>query len=317
MVLRQAGRLAIVGVALGLAGEAGAQRLLECIVFEVPTNYQFSSCQRGSHCDRGIRHRPRAARSVGFAIDLAEVRGPVGLPGLAPVTGESLFPVGGGGGDTGPGEAHLDGLAAQSIIGIEGAHAVLEASLHRRVQIAGVAAVVPPDGPGAGLGVIGAHRQTVIGAVRPAHLVVVHVAVATHRDPQMLDAVVIEPVVAVGQPLLQHVVVVDPASGAQIEGVEAGEVVALSRLQVILGSKTEAHEGRGHAELEQGLCGHGFSNGIKKTISYCVKDAGGQIHRDGKIGATRQELDGWMKTLPQPWKSPLAIDLPFSDPYGH
>src|SRR5262245_50852955 len=39
----------------------------------------------------------------------------------------------------------------------------------------------------------------------------------------------------------------------------------------------------------------------KKTISYCVKDASGQIHRDGKIAATRQELDIWMKTLPQPW----------------
>lgn len=39
----------------------------------------------------------------------------------------------------------------------------------------------------------------------------------------------------------------------------------------------------------------------KKTISYCVKDASGRIHRDGRIGATRQELDIWMKTLPQPW----------------
>src|SRR5215831_13586460 len=39
----------------------------------------------------------------------------------------------------------------------------------------------------------------------------------------------------------------------------------------------------------------------KKTINYCVKDASGQIHRDGRIGATRQELDIWMKTLPQPW----------------
>src|SRR5262244_2264427 len=39
----------------------------------------------------------------------------------------------------------------------------------------------------------------------------------------------------------------------------------------------------------------------KKTISYCVKDGSGQIHRDGRIGATRQELDIWMKTLPQPW----------------
>jgi transposase len=39
----------------------------------------------------------------------------------------------------------------------------------------------------------------------------------------------------------------------------------------------------------------------KKTISYCVKDAGGQVHREGTIGATRNELDWWVKTLPQPW----------------
>src|ERR1700730_6416520 len=39
----------------------------------------------------------------------------------------------------------------------------------------------------------------------------------------------------------------------------------------------------------------------KKTISYCVKDVSGRIHREGKIGATRCELDCWMKTLPQPW----------------
>jgi transposase len=39
----------------------------------------------------------------------------------------------------------------------------------------------------------------------------------------------------------------------------------------------------------------------KRTISYCVKDASGQIHREGKIGSTRRELDWWMKTLPQPW----------------
>jgi transposase len=38
----------------------------------------------------------------------------------------------------------------------------------------------------------------------------------------------------------------------------------------------------------------------KKTISYCVKDAAGQIHQEGKIGSTRRELDSWIKTLPQP-----------------
>ena len=39
----------------------------------------------------------------------------------------------------------------------------------------------------------------------------------------------------------------------------------------------------------------------KKTISYCIKDASGQVHREGTIGANRNELDWWMKTLPQPW----------------
>jgi len=38
----------------------------------------------------------------------------------------------------------------------------------------------------------------------------------------------------------------------------------------------------------------------KKTISYCVKDAAGHVHREGKIGSTRCELDTWIKTLPQP-----------------
>jgi hypothetical protein len=38
----------------------------------------------------------------------------------------------------------------------------------------------------------------------------------------------------------------------------------------------------------------------KKTISYCVKDAAGHVHREGKIGSTRRELDAWIPTLPQP-----------------
>src|SRR5436189_3590711 len=38
----------------------------------------------------------------------------------------------------------------------------------------------------------------------------------------------------------------------------------------------------------------------KKTISYCVKDASGQVHREGTIGATRNELECWVRTLPQP-----------------
>src|SRR5580704_4970196 len=38
----------------------------------------------------------------------------------------------------------------------------------------------------------------------------------------------------------------------------------------------------------------------KKTISYCVKDAAGRVHQEGKVGSTRRELDGWIRTMPQP-----------------
>src|ERR1035437_1936483 len=38
----------------------------------------------------------------------------------------------------------------------------------------------------------------------------------------------------------------------------------------------------------------------KKTISFCVKDAAGRVHQEGKIGSSRRELDDWIRTLPQP-----------------
>ncbi|HKO18413.1 MAG TPA: IS110 family transposase [Acidobacteriaceae bacterium] len=38
----------------------------------------------------------------------------------------------------------------------------------------------------------------------------------------------------------------------------------------------------------------------KKTISYCVKDAAGCVHQEGRIGSSRRELDGWLRRLPQP-----------------
>jgi hypothetical protein len=46
----------------------------------------------------------------------------------------------------------------------------------------------------------------------------------------------------------------------------------------------------------------------KKTISYCVRDASGQVHQEGEIGATRRELDDRMKTIPQPWTVAMESD---------
>ena len=42
----------------------------------------------------------------------------------------------------------------------------------------------------------------------------------------------------------------------------------------------------------------------KKTIGYCVKDSAGRVHQKGKIRSTRRELDCWIRTLPQPGRSP-------------
>jgi hypothetical protein len=39
----------------------------------------------------------------------------------------------------------------------------------------------------------------------------------------------------------------------------------------------------------------------KKTISYCVKDAAGEVLAEDTISSTRQSLDDWTRTLNEPW----------------
>jgi hypothetical protein len=43
----------------------------------------------------------------------------------------------------------------------------------------------------------------------------------------------------------------------------------------------------------------------QRTISYCVKDMSGRVYAEGSVPATRFDLDGWMKTLPQPWTAAI------------
>ena len=47
----------------------------------------------------------------------------------------------------------------------------------------------------------------------------------------------------------------------------------------------------------------------KKKISYCVKDGGGQVYREGQVPATRLDLDLWMKTLLQPWMAAMEATI--------
>jgi transposase len=55
----------------------------------------------------------------------------------------------------------------------------------------------------------------------------------------------------------------------------------------------------------------------KKTISYCVKDAAGKIHQEGKIGSTRRELDAWIKTLPLPRMMAMEATISTGWIYDH
>jgi len=50
----------------------------------------------------------------------------------------------------------------------------------------------------------------------------------------------------------------------------------------------------------------------KKAISYCVKGASGGICQEGKVGATRWELDICIKTLPRPWTVAMEATI-FTD----
>jgi transposase len=47
----------------------------------------------------------------------------------------------------------------------------------------------------------------------------------------------------------------------------------------------------------------------KKTISYCVKDAGGRVQGEGTIPATRIDLDRWMAALPRPWTAAMEATV--------
>jgi transposase len=47
----------------------------------------------------------------------------------------------------------------------------------------------------------------------------------------------------------------------------------------------------------------------KKTISYCIKHLSGEMHREGKIDATRVALDAWMAVLPQPWTAAMEATI--------
>jgi hypothetical protein len=42
----------------------------------------------------------------------------------------------------------------------------------------------------------------------------------------------------------------------------------------------------------------------KKTISYCIKTAAGQILQEGTLVAERSVLRSWAASLPQPWHGP-------------
>jgi len=49
--------------------------------------------------------------------------------------------------------------------------------------------------------------------------------------------------------------------------------------------------------------------GSQENDQYCLKDVSGRVYGQGTIGATRRELDDWMKTLPQPWTAALEATL--------
>jgi transposase len=47
----------------------------------------------------------------------------------------------------------------------------------------------------------------------------------------------------------------------------------------------------------------------KQTIAFCIKTADGTIVREGTIKTRREDLDGWLKTIPGPWVCGMETTL--------
>src|ERR1700691_2496243 len=47
----------------------------------------------------------------------------------------------------------------------------------------------------------------------------------------------------------------------------------------------------------------------KKTVSYCIKTAAGQIVKEGTVGAERSVLRSWARSLPQPWHGAMEATI--------
>ncbi|MGD8239122.1 MAG: transposase, partial [Armatimonadota bacterium] len=47
----------------------------------------------------------------------------------------------------------------------------------------------------------------------------------------------------------------------------------------------------------------------KKTVSYCVKTAGGEVRDEGTIAATKEKLTAWAEELERPWVGALEATL--------
>src|SRR5580693_9264288 len=107
----------------------------------------------------------------------AEVRGPVGLPGLTAVRGERLLPVGRRPGDPRPREARPDGPAVEYLVAVETADAVLESADHWRQPEDTIPAARPVDRPLACLPVKEANRQPADAKLGEGYLVDVGCAV--------------------------------------------------------------------------------------------------------------------------------------------
>ena len=82
-----------------------------------------------------------------------------------------------------------------------------------------------------------------------------------------------------------------------VPGVYIAQAVITSKISIIGLAPTD-RQSLDRPELSRGRYYIG-RDVHKETITYSVKDASGQVHREGQIGATRHELDRWMKTLPQ------------------
>src|SRR4029453_11818527 len=169
---------------------------------------------------------------------LCEIHRPVGLPGFASVNRERLLPMRFVG-EIRPQEADANRFPLQGIAGVKRSDTIFESAGYRRIEMAGVTPIDPPNGPLFFRPIKSAERPPTISAGRKIEEILIHVPSPAENLLHDAPTFELDPVVITSKSFLQTPVMNTPVSNQEIEIVGAFHVILPFSILILLVSRTD------------------------------------------------------------------------------